>query len=177
MWSGCSVNKRSFPSCSYSRCRYTDLILPTVEEAIMWTLEPSITAPPYEVVELYPLLLSVISFHVDQYLILYVLFCVARILICSVFCENWEFLLLLNTLTCTWQMIEDYWMCVSHLADLIQWVLSISSSVFEVVMSWKCPVNVPGDGAVLRGLLAERYRRGERQKGQDGWEEVRVWSS
>lgn len=56
--------------------------------------------------------------------------------------------------------------CVSHLADLIEGVLSISSSVFEVVMSWECPVNVPGDGTVLRRLLKVRRRRGNRQKGQ-----------
>lgn len=55
--------------------------------------------------------------------------------------------------------------CVSHLADLVEGVLSISSSVFEVVMSWKCPVNVPGDGTVLRGLLTMRQTK----KGQDGW--------
>lgn len=46
--------------------------------------------------------------------------------------------------------------CVSHLADLVEGVLSISSSVFEVVMSWECPVDVPGDGTVLRGLLRMR---------------------
>ncbi len=49
-------------------------------------------------------------------------------------------------------------MCAPHLADLIQGVLSISSSVFEVVMSWECPVNVPGDGTVLRGLLTRRQK-------------------
>lgn len=49
--------------------------------------------------------------------------------------------------------------CVSHLADLVEGVLSISSSVFEVVMSWKCPVNVPGDGTVLRGLLTTRQTK------------------
>lgn len=48
--------------------------------------------------------------------------------------------------------------CVSHLADLVQGVLSISSSVFEVVMSWECPVDVPGDGTVLRGLLTVRQK-------------------
>lgn len=44
-------------------------------------------------------------------------------------------------------------LCVSHLADLVEGVLSVSSRVFEVVVSWERPVDVPGDGAVLRGLL------------------------
>ena len=57
-------------------------------------------------------------------------------------------------------------MLVSHLADLVEGVLSISSSVFEVVMSWECPVNVSGDGTVLRGLLTMRQKRGNRGKGQ-----------
>lgn len=65
--------------------------------------------------------------------------------------------------------------CVSHLADLIEGVLSISSSVFEVVMSWECPVNVPGDGTVLWGLLTVRQRRGNRQKGQREWKEVKAY--
>ncbi len=47
---------------------------------------------------------------------------------------------------------------MSHLADLIEGILSITSSVFEVVMSWECPVNVPSDGTVLRGLLTKRQR-------------------
>lgn len=56
--------------------------------------------------------------------------------------------------------------CMSHLADLVKGVLSISSSVFEVVMSWECPVNVSGDGTILRGLLAVKPRRGHKGKGQ-----------
>lgn len=43
---------------------------------------------------------------------------------------------------------------VPHLADLVERVLPVSASVFEVVMSWEGPVDVPRDGAVLRGLLA-----------------------
>lgn len=59
---------------------------------------------------------------------------------------------------------------VSHLADLIQGVLSVSSSVFEVVVSRECPVDVPGDGAVLRRLLTnERERERGRGKGQGVW--------
>lgn len=53
---------------------------------------------------------------------------------------------------------------MTHLADLVEGVLSISSSVFEVVVSRKCPVDVPGDGAVLRGLLrggGKRRKLGE----------------
>lgn len=44
---------------------------------------------------------------------------------------------------------------MSHLADLVEGVLPVSSSVLEVVMSRKRPVDVPGDGAVLRGLLTD----------------------
>jgi len=49
----------------------------------------------------------------------------------------------------------------THLADLVKRVLAISSSVFEVVMSWERPVNVPGDRTVLRRLLEGREARGE----------------
>lgn len=47
----------------------------------------------------------------------------------------------------------------SHLADLVEGVLSVSASVFEVVVSWKGPVDVPGDGAVLRGLLTHTHTK------------------
>lgn len=46
-------------------------------------------------------------------------------------------------------------MFMSHLADLVERVLPVTSSVLEVVMSRKRPVDVPGDGAVLRGLLTD----------------------
>lgn len=39
---------------------------------------------------------------------------------------------------------------VSHLADLVEGVLPVASSVFKVVVGWESPVDVPGDGAVLR---------------------------
>lgn len=35
--------------------------------------------------------------------------------------------------------------------------MPVSSSVFEVVVSRKRPVDVPGDGAVLRRLLTETH--------------------
>lgn len=54
--------------------------------------------------------------------------------------------------------------CASHLADLVEGVLSISSSVFEVVVSWECPVNVPGDGTVLRGLLTNLTKADKKVK-------------
>lgn len=50
------------------------------------------------------------------------------------------------------------WEFMSHLADLVEGVLPVTSSVFEVVMSRKRPVDVPGDGAVLRGLLTETHK-------------------
>ena len=53
---------------------------------------------------------------------------------------------------------------VSHLADLVERVLSIPSSVFKVVMSWECPIDVSGDGTVLGGLLTGRKRRINRDK-------------
>lgn len=58
-------------------------------------------------------------------------------------------------------MTTDVVHCVfPHLADLVEGVLSVSSRVFEVVMSWERPVDVPGDGAVLRGLLTTDRQRG-----------------
>lgn len=43
-----------------------------------------------------------------------------------------------------------------HLADLVERILPISTSVFEIVMSGERPVYVPGDCTVLRRFLEER---------------------
>lgn len=53
---------------------------------------------------------------------------------------------------------------ISHLADLVKGVLPVSASVLEVVVSWERPVDVPGDGAVLRGLLSRHTT------GSEDWE-------
>lgn len=57
----------------------------------------------------------------------------------------------------------------SHLADLVEGVLPVSASVFEVVVGWERPVDVPGDGAVLRRLLS-RQTTCNGVTGSEGWE-------
>lgn len=70
-------------------------------------------------------------------------------------------------LTCRPHLARDA--VLSHLADLVEGVLPVSASVFEVVVGWERPVDVPRDGAVLRRLLS-RQTTFRSVTGSEDWE-------